>query len=417
MPSFSYTARNNRGSVQVGQLDALSEDEVVAILQNRGLFVTSITQKDVARLSSSSGHAVSFKGTAARRRMHTGVKTDDQVLLCQQLATLVDAGVPLLKSLQVVSAQVESRMLLLALEEARRDVEAGSTFKDALAKHPKVFSNLWINLVGTGEAGGHLAQSLHQLAHHFEATQHLQNEIKTAMTYPVVLVIAAIAVLGVFMYWIIPKFAGMFATMDMELPLLTKFMLGLSHAVQKYAVAIAMGGAVLVYVARRYLQTEGGRWLTDRLVLQLPGFKNLFTAVQLAEFSQGLATLLDSGVPLLSCLEILENSATNKVYGRAIGLIREAVKEGKPMGVTMGESGLFPPMTVQMTMVGEEVGELAKMVSRIATYYGERVETFIARMTRLFEPVAIIFMGGIVLVIVLSIFLPIFQMAGGGGKM
>ncbi len=410
MPSFSYTARDRKGLVQVGQLDALSEDEVVAILQNRGLFVTSISRKD----SRQGASQLQFRSSSGQRRMHGGVKVDDQVLLCQQLATLVEAGVPLLKSLQVVSAQVESRALLIALEEVRRDVEAGSTFKDALGKHPKIFSNLWLNLVGTGEAGGHLSQSLNQLAHHFESAQHLQNETRTALTYPMFLGVAAVGVMALFMYFIIPKFSTVFASMNMELPTLTRIVLGASRAAQKYVVAIVLGSAASVFLIQRFLSTEAGKWFMDRLVLQIPLFKKLFTYVQLAEFSRGLATLLDSGVPLLSCLEILEHSATNKVYGQAIGLVREAVKEGKSMAATLGETGLFPPMTVQMAMVGEEVGELAKMVARIAKYYEERLETFISRLTRLFEPIAIVVMGAVVLVIVLSIFLPIFKMASGG---
>ena len=165
----------------------------------------------------------------------------------------------------------------------------------------------------------------------------------------------------------------------------------------------------------RYLRTDGGQWMRDRLLLHLPLFKMLFIYVQLGEFSRGLATLLESGVPLLSSLEILQNSSTNKVYGQAIGRVKEVVKEGKSMAQPMEETGLFPPMTVQLVQVGEEVGELAKMVGRMASYYEERVETFIARMTRLFEPIAIVVMGLFVFVIVLSIFMPIFSMAGGGG--
>ena len=307
--------------------------------------------------------------------------------------------------------QLESRQLLAALEQIRRDVEGGQTFHDALAQHPNIFSKMWLNLVEIGETSGHLAQSLQQLARHFESAQHLQNEARTALTYPAFLMVAAIGVIGIFAYVIIPKFSGVFASMNVPLPTITRIVIGISDLARHYVVLIVLGVMGIVVVVRQYLRTESGQWLRDRLVLHLPLFKILFTYVQLAEFSRGLATLLQSGVPLLPSLEILENSATNKVYGLAIGHIREFVREGKPMAQPMAESTLFPPMAVQMVLVGEEVGELSKMVTRIARYYEERVETFIARMTRLFEPIAIVIMGALILVIVLSIFMPIFKMS------
>ena len=407
MPTFTYTSRDQKGVVQTGQLDALNEDQVIAMLQHRGLLVTSISRKDLAQAPKAAA------AKSRRRRMHTAVKVADQVLLCQQLSTLVDAGVPLLKSLKVASSQVESRLLLIALEEIYRDVEAGSTLRKALGKHPALFSNLWLNLVETGEASGHLAQAFQQLARHFEAAQHLQNEAKTALTYPAFLVVAATGVLALFVYWLIPKFTTMFASLDIELPLITRIIIGLSDAARRYVVVIIAGLVLSGWALRSYLRTEAGQWTRDRLFLYLPLFKHLFTFVQLAEFSRGLATLLESGVPLLSSLEILETGATNKVYGQAIGEVKEAVKEGKTMYEPMDKTGMFPPMTVQMVQVGEEVGELAKMTGRIAKYYEEQVETFISRMTRLFEPIAIVVMGGLVLIIVLAIFMPIFKMAGG----
>jgi len=406
MSTYTYTARDQQGLVQTGHLDAVAEEEVVNILQHRGLLVTSISQKDL----------VSQVAPAPRRfrrpRLHGRVTMEDQVLLCQQLATLVEAGIPLLKSLGVVSAQMESQTLLLALEEVRHDVAAGSTFRDALARHPTVFPTLWLNLVETGEASGHLSQSLQQLARHFESVQHLRNEARTALTYPAFLALAAVGVTIFFVYWLIPKFSVMFATMEgMELPLLTRVLIGVSDAGRKYLLLIIPLVVLAVYLLRQYLRTNTGQWMRDQLFLRIPLFHMLFNYIQLAEFSRGLSTLLESGVPLLSSLEILETSATNRIYGKAIGEVRECVKQGKTMADPMAQTGLFPPMTVQMVQVGEEVGELAKMMTRIAAYYEERVEIFIARLSRLFEPIAIVVMGGVVMVIVLSIFLPIFKIA------
>lgn len=410
MPTFVYSARDQQGLVQTGHLDAASEDDVVNVLQHRGLIVTSVAPKD--------GVPEVKQQVATRsrpRRMHGRILTDDHVLLCQQLATMVEAGVPLLRSLEVVSAQVESRRLLIALDAVRRDVAAGSTFREALAKHPQVFSAMWLNLIETGEASGHLADSLQQLARHFELAQRLQNEAKTALTYPAFLALAAAGVTALFVYWLIPKFAVMFASMEgLELPLLTRIVIGVSEIAKKQFLVLIGAGALSFYLGRYYLATSNGQWVRDQFMLQVPLFKTLFTYLQLAEFSRGLATLLGSGVPLLSCLEILERSATNKVYGKAIGEVRTHVQEGKPMAQPMMETGLFPPIAVQLVLVGEEVGELVKMTGRMAKYYEERVETFISRMTRLFEPIAIVVMGVLVLIIVLSIFMPLFNMASGG---
>ena len=412
MPTFAYTARDRQGVVQSGRLDAMSEDDVVSMLQRRGLIVTSVLLNGALGAQP----AAPIRRTSAPRRMHARVTVDDQVLLCQQLSTLVEAGVPLLKSLEVVSAQVESRLLFLALEEVRRDVAGGTSFRNGLAKHPAIFTRLWLNLVETGEASGHLAQSLKQLARHFEQAQHLRNEARTAMTYPIFLMGAAVLVIAVFVYWLIPKFTIIFESMEgLELPLLTRMVIGLSDAARHYWVVVILGAAGIFYALRYYLRTTMGQWMRDRLLLQIPLFKTLTNYLQLAEFSRGLSTLLESGVPLLSGLEILEHSATNKVYGQAVGHVKEAVKQGKSMAEPMAaEAEVFPPMTIQMVQVGEEVGELAKMVDRMAHYYEERVETFIARMTRLFEPIAIVFMGGLVLIIVLAIFMPIFKMATSG---
>lgn len=405
MPTYTYTSRDDKGLVQTGHVDAVNEDQVVAILQHRGLLVTSITRKDVD---------TAFVPAYRRaRRMHGGVTVEDQVLLCEQLATLVEAGVPILRSLTVVSDQVESRQLLRALEAACSDVEGGLSLHEALAKHPAVFSRLWLSLVETGEASGHLAQSLQHLARHFESIQKLQNAAKTALTYPAFLIGMAVVVLGVFVYWLIPKFTGLFVQMHIDLPWITRAIVWVSEAARQSFVALLAGTVATSYAVRRFLRTDAGRRLRDRLLLRLPVAQALVQYVQLAEVFRGLSTLFASGVPLLSSLEILEHSATNTMYSQAIGQIRDAVKEGKSMAEPMSRSDLFPPMTIQMVQIGEEVGELAKMTGRVAKYYEARVELFIGQMTRLFEPVMIVVMGFLVLIIVLAIFLPIFKMAGG----
>lgn len=405
MPTFLYSARDRTGAVQHGHLDAVNEEEVVALLQNRGLIVTGISRKE-----SQISQAASRRSA---RRLHGGVTADDKVLFCQQLATLLDAGVPLLKSLEVICAQVESRSLLVAVEQMRQEIEGGRTFHEAMAKHPRIFTTFWINLVQNGEASGHLGQALKQLVSYLESVRDLQSKAMTALTYPMVLVVAAAIAVAIFVLKIIPVFMGIFSSMNVELPMLTQVIVAFSRAAQRYGIFIAAGLFGLGWLLREFLRTEQGQWLMDRLVLRIPVFNQLFVQLQLAQFARGLGTLLESGVPILFSLDIMEHGATNKVYGRAIGEVKEFVREGKTMAAPMEQTGLFPPMVVQMVQVGEEIGELDKMLDRIARYYEQRVGTFIDRLSVLFEPIAIAVMTVVIGTLVVAMFLPIFKLAGG----
>ncbi len=407
MALFVYTARDKTGRLQSGHLEVVDEHEVAVALRARGLLVTSVARKKSLAEKAAAG--------SRRRRLHGGVKAEDLALLCEQLSILISAGIPLLRSLEIICAQIESRPLLKAVEQVRRDVEAGRTLRDALARHPQIFSSLWINMIETGESSGHLAESLQQLARYVEMAELLRSKAATAMTYPMVLIVAATAAMAVFILKIIPTFKEIFASMDLELPPITQMVIGLSdfmrHNIHLMLIGVWAGGFAL----KRLIRTDQGRWLRDRLVLRLPVFKRLFISLQLAQFTRGLSTLLATGVPILYSMEIMERSATNTVYAQAIGQAKESVREGKPMTAPMEEAGeLFPPMVVQMIRVGEEVGELAKMLARVATYYEGCVVKFLERLSVLFEPIAIAFMGLVIGTLVLSMFMPIFKLAGGG---
>lgn len=406
MPSFVYMARDKNGGLQTGSLDGVNEEDVVTVLQSRGLIVTSVMRKG-SQVTQTAGQP------RRARRLRSRVNSDDKVLFCQQLATLLEAGIPLLRGLEVICAQVESRPLLIALEQMRRDIEGGRTFRDAIAKYPKIFSGLWVNLVETGEASGHLAQSLRQLARYLESARELQTKAMTALSYPAVLIGASILAMVIFLLKIIPMFNTMFTAMNIELPLLTRIVISMSDAVRHHLVVVAAGLAVTIWVVKWFMSTQQGRWVTDQLLLKMPIFSPLIVNLQLAQFASGLGTLLESGVPILFSLEIMESSASNKIYGQAIGEIKERVREGKTMADPMSRTELFPPMMVQMVQVGEEIGELGKMLEQIAKYYESRVAVFIERMTTLFEPLAIIVMGAVIGTLVVSMFLPIFSIASG----
>lgn len=404
MPSFSYTARDRGGLVKSGRIEALNEDEVLTALQAKGLVVTKLLRLD------------SLAARAARRRvarrLHRGLHATDLLLFCEQLAVLLDAGVPLLKSLEVIAAQVESRRLLKIVDRVREDIEAGRSFHEALARHPKVFSAFWISVVETGEASGHLAQSLNHLVRYLRSSRDLQRKAVTAMVYPTVLAIGVAGATLVFLLYIIPIFSQVFQEIDVPLPLLTTLVMGLSDFTRRNVVVVGGGAALAVYLLWSALRTEQGRWFMDRLLLKLPVFQHLFIMLQLAQFTRGFGSLLESGVPILFSLEIMKKSATNSVYRRAIGEVRDSVREGNTVAEPLEWSGLFPPMMVQMVGVGEEIGDLPKMLNRLADYYETKVATFIERLAILFEPITIGVMAVVVGIFVLAMYLPIFSLAG-----
>jgi len=400
MPTFVYTARDRAGKALDGALDAATPEVALATLQNKGYLITSMT----LRLSG-------LRGAARRRRLHGRVTLTDHVLFCQQVGTMLEAGVPLLRALEVVQYQLESRRLLLTLSECTRDVEGGSSFRDALAKHPKVFSPFWINLVETGEASGRLGASLHQLAKYLERVKLLREKLVSALLYPLLLTIMAVAVVGFFSIVVIPMFHNLFAQFNAELPPLTQFVLQAGIWMRQYFLWLLIGGIFLGWLLKRYCATQQGRWVLDRYSLRLPVFGALFYDVQIARFASGLGTLLDSGVPILFALEILERSADNRLFGEAFSTVKNDVRDGKPMTTPMETSGLFPPMVVQMIQVGEEIGQLSTMLGRIAAYYENKINVLTERLAVLFEPIALICVGGMVGFLVVALFLPLFNIA------
>lgn len=404
MALFAYTARDSQGIETTGRLEAANEDEVLSVLQTRGLVVTSLTRQE--------SWAAQATSQRVARRLHGRVTLDDRVLVCEQLAILLDAGVPLLRTLEVICAQVESRSLLNALNQVRREIESGSSFRDALAKHPRIFTDLWLNVVETGEASGHLPQSLSHLARYLDSVRNIQRKAATALTYPVALIVAAVGATTIFLVKIIPIFAMLFESVNAPLPLLTRLVMALSDLLRERFVLLALGGAVVVVVAVQFFKTDAGRWFLDRLLLRIPLFDRLFVYLQITQFAQGLSAMLDSGVPILYSLEIMERSAGNRVYARAIGEIKESVRTGHLMADPMGATGLFPPMVVQMVLVGEEIGKLGEMLTRVAQYYEMKVNTFIERLTALFEPFAIMVMAVVIGTLVIAMYLPIFQSVG-----
>ncbi|MBL7197192.1 MAG: type II secretion system F family protein [Candidatus Omnitrophica bacterium] len=400
MPQFVYKARDKQGQEKEATQEAASEEQVITRLQNEGLFVISISQQEIVG-----------KKLVLRRRTHTKVSIDDLVVFTRQLATLLEAGVTLLKSLEVLSKQIESKTLLKTVKEIKEEIAGGSTFRDALVKHPEIFSEFWVHMVETGEASGALPLAFTQLGDYLESTAAMRRKVVSAMAYPAVLVLISIVAMTFFVVWIIPVFSRVFATFGTELPVLTTLVVGVSVFARKYFLTLVAMFGVLVYLFNKYIHTERGKWQFDRFLLKIPVLSSLFQRIAIERFASGLATLIESGVPILYGLDIIGKATGNSVVEKAIVDVRESVRQGKGMAKPLEESGVFTPMVVQMVSVGEEIGELSKMLKKVSEFYKERIAATLMRIGTLIEPAVLVFMGAVIGIVVVAMFMPIFQLA------
>ncbi len=401
MPTFIYKAKDKKGTVEKGSLEAPDKYKALEALQSRGLIVTSIKE---------TGEFV--KERQKKRRFRWRLKLDDLASMARQLATLLDAGVPLLRSLDIVKQQAEVKSLYLALEEVQRDVEAGESLSRALARHPKIFSEFWVNLVATGEASGQLPYALIQLTQYMESAASLQRKIFSALIYPVLLTIAATAALTVFITIVVPMFAQLYNYFGAQLPFLTTMVINVSMIIKKYIFLLIFGFLLIIVGILRFRHTERGKMIFDTLKIKVPLFKLLFFNVTLYRFSSGLAMLLKSGVPILYSLEVVSKAVANRIYEYIILQAKEKVKVGESLGATLeGFSTEFPPFVTNMIKVGEESGNMPGMLEHVASYYQEKVETIIARLPYIIEPIILLTIGGVIAIIVIGMFLPIFGIA------
>ncbi|MBU4346468.1 MAG: type II secretion system F family protein [Candidatus Omnitrophica bacterium] len=414
MAKFSYIARDYKNNKRItGSEEAASADELTVRLQARDLMVINV-------VSDSGEGAFSFKKGgqhkgATRRFRRSRITQDDLVLFCRQLATLLTSGVTILRAVDIISKQVSSRRFYNVMEELKKSMEGGTSFHEAMSKHPKVFSELWINLVDSGEASGNLATVLERLATYLEKISGFKSKVISSMMYPIILLVAGIGAFLFLTVKIVPTFAELFKSFNIALPLLTRMLIVVSVIIRKYSM-IAIGSIIVCsFIFRKYIQTKEGRLRLEKFQFSLPMFGEFFSALIMERFSSGMSTLIESGVPLLYSLEITEHSVDNLVMADIIRRVKEEVREGKSLSSTLEKSQFFEPMVVQMVAVGEEVGDLPQMFKRINTFYEERVETFLGRFTSLFEPIMLIFMGLIIGVMVVGMFLPIFQLATIGG--
>lgn len=397
MPTvFEWSGKTTRGTIESGEITAETKEEVISQLKRRNIVPTLVKPKGKGKKKSFGGGKVTDK---------------DIVVFTRQFATMIDAGLPLVQALDILSTQVENKTLGAALVTIKNDVESGSTYADALRKHPRVFEDLYANMVAAGESGGILDTILNRLAAYIEKSMKLKKKVKGAMTYPIVVCGIAVLVIAVIMIFVIPIFSKMFTSMGGTLPLPTLIVMKMSSFLGGMG-GIISGAAIfgLVQAFKQIRRTEKGKAKTDAIFLKLPVFGVILQKVAVAKFTRTLSTLMSSGVPILDGLEITAKTAGNKVIEYSVMDIRTAVSEGKTLSEPLMKSKVFPPMVTHMISVGESTGALDAMLSKIADFYDDEVDSAVANLTALMEPMLMVFLGGSVGFIVIAMYLPIFKM-------
>lgn len=395
MAIYSYTAKSSDGRTVSGTMEAERESRVIDSLRKQNLIIISIKET---------------KEVKKREGLKKKIKPDELVIFSRQLATMIDSGIPLVQALDILTEQMESKGLKEIIDRVRQDVETGSSLSEALAKHPKVFSQLFINMVMAGERSGMLDDILDRLAGYLEKANALHRKIKSSLVYPAVVVSMAILITLVLILKVIPAFKGMFAMLGGDLPLPTKVLIGISDWMRQFFPFMVLILVLILMGFKRYINTEKGRLKFDQFSLRLPVFGPLFRKVAVAKFSRTLSTLVRSAVPILDSLDIVSKTSGNKVVEVATAEVCLSIREGENIASPLAKSGVFPPMVVRMIAVGEQTGELVKMLTKIADFYDEQVDNAVSGLTSMIEPLIIAFLGIVIGGIVMAMFMPIFKL-------
>lgn len=408
MPVFVYEARDAEGQLRKDTVEAPNMRMANQRLQEQKMTVITISQR-----------AGNVGQSDLMGWLNNMKKVNEQALtvFSRQFATMINAGLAMVRCLDILSEQTEDKKLQQTLVQVRRDVEGGSTLSAALQKHPAVFSTLYYSMVKAGEMGGVLDEVLERLAGFMEKDFALKKKVKSALTYPVVILVMALGIVFFLVTYILPTFVDLFEGMNLQLPLPTKILMGTTKAVRNPLVCIGGLAALVVgvFFLNRYVSTPLGKKQYDLLKLNIPVFGILNKKVAISRFCRTLGTLLSSGVPIMQALEIVGKASGNEIIALTVGKIRESIREGESIASPLGASGMFPPMVTQMVAVGEETGNLDAMLSKISDFYDTEVEYLLSSLTSMLEPIMIVGMGGIVGFIVVSVFLPLYQLIGSMG--
>lgn len=400
MAVFNYTARPaTGGEIQTGEIELPTKDEVFAYLARQRMIPVSVREKE----------------KQITIQFGTGISTRDIVIFTRQFATMINSGLPLVQSLDILAQQTENQHLQKVIRSVLYDVESGNTLADSMKKHPKVFTNLYVNMVAAGEAGGILDTILLRLATFLEKNDALARKIKGAMVYPGVIMTVAVAAVLILLYFVIPTFQQMFASAGIPLPLPTRIVIGMSAGLQAYWWALLGGLFVGGFLLRSFYKTDAGELAMDSLLLRFPILGDLQRKAAVARFTRTLGTLVSSGVSILEGLEITAKTAGNRVIHDAVMGSRASIAGGETIAGPLKESGVFPPMVVQMINVGEQTGGLDEMLSKIADFYDEEVDAAVDALLSAMEPIMIVFLGTIVGGMIVAMYLPIFDMINAVG--
>jgi type IV pilus assembly protein PilC len=430
MPKYDYIALDSHGKETKGSIEVGSQNEAIGRVKEMGLYPTKIVEADRIKEKSAGKKARPVAKAGGKKKggglsfeikipgLTGGVKPKVLTTFTRQLATLVDAGLPLLRGLRVLEKQERSPTLKRILGELALAIEGGSTFSEALAQHPKVFNRLFVNMVKAGELGGVLEVVLKRLAEFSEKAQKIKGKVKAALFYPIAVLFVALGILALLLLFVIPRFKDVFANMGVTMPAFTTFVLWISDTVKGHflsvAGCVAVGVVILLIVIKK---TKAGRYFSDKLKLKMPPIGSVISKVAISRFSRTLGTLVSSGVPILQALMIVKETAGNVIIADAVTKVHESVKEGETITAPLESSRVFPPMVVSMVDVGEQTGALPEMLLKIADTYDEEVDNAVSAMTSLLEPIMIIFLAVIVGSIVIAMFLPLIamitQMSGG----
>ncbi len=395
MPNFAWKGRNGRGSMEEGVLSAENRDAAAAILKRQNIQVVNLREAERRiRLMPKIGGNVPAKKLS---------------IFTRQFSVMLDAGLPLVQCLEILGGQEDHKVFKKIIDDVRSDVEGGTSLAEAMRRHSAAFDNLYVNMIAAGEAGGILDIILQRLSTYIEKSVKLKNQVKSAMTYPVAVIVIAMGVVAVILLKVIPVFAQMFASMGAQLPWLTRMVVTASDILQSYALWVGALIAFIIVALREWHKTYRGARVLDRAVLAIPVLGMLMRKIAIARFCRTLATLTSSGVPILDGLEITARTSGNAIIEDAIMSVRKSVEEGKTISQPLSETKVFPSMVCQMISVGEQTGALDAMLSKIADFYEDEVDTAVNGLMKLIEPIMIVFLGVVIGTIVVAMYLPMFS--------
>ena len=434
MPTFTYKARDNKGAMQESSILADDVMQAKGLLKQNGLWVIDIKQIDKIEQQEAEmkipfvaegfipDSEVSTDKTPVQKKnksldksiqgflvKYQPITLKDMVIFSRQFSSMVESGVAMLRALNVLTDQTQNPRLKNVLAQVKYDIEQGSALSDSLDKHPQVFDRLYTSMVRAGEAGGVLDQVLNRLAIFMEERSKLTQQVRAAMTYPVVVMLIAVGVFYAMLTLVLPTFSGLFNSLGSELPAYTKFLISISEFLRSwYMLLIIAAFIATIWALKNWYQTKQGKFVIDLTLLGVPVLGDIIRKVSVARFTRTFGTLVKSGVPIVTALEVVKESAGNEVLSRAVEAVQVKVQEGGTINGPMGESKIFPPMVTQMVAIGEETGQLENMLEKIADFYDVEVETAVESLTSLLAPIMIVTLGGLVGAIVIGMYLPIF---------